>query len=191
MKLQYKKITKDDLVTLSKNSDYKALEELIKRVQKDVYSCFSYLCNTQDRVPDLTQEALLKMSKSIKSLKDPKMFKFWLNRIVMNLFYDDVRKYSKAIESISIDDNIARSIPDNKEKPNDKVISSETENTIKMKIKNLPDNYRTAIVLREFQGLTYEEIAKITSSNIGTVKSRIARAREKLQKELTQQIQEE
>ena len=109
----------------------------------------------------------------------------------MNLFYDDVRKYSKAIESISIDDNIARSIPDNKEKPNDKVISSETENTIKMKIKNLPDNYRTAIVLREFQGLTYEEIAKITSSNIGTVKSRIARAREKLQKELTQQIQEE
>lgn len=69
-------------------------------------------------------------------------------------------------------------------KPHEKCISSELEKIIKNAILELPEQFRIAIILRELQGLSYEEIAKATHSSIGTVKSRIARARGKLQEDL-------
>ena len=63
-------------------------------------------------------------------------------------------------------------------------MANDLEKIIKNAIQNLPDNFRIVIILREFQGLSYEEIAKITKTSIGTVKSRIARARTKLQNNL-------
>ena len=79
-------------------------------------------------------------------------------------------------------------IPDKKSKPFDKCITSECERVIKSAIRELPEAFRIAIILREFQGLSYEEIAKTTHSNIGTVKSRIARGRIKLQEALKNYI---
>ena len=67
-------------------------------------------------------------------------------------------------------------------------MSTELEKIIKTEIQNLPEQFRIAIILRELQGLSYEEIAEATNSSIGTVKSRIARARGKLQEELKSYI---
>ena len=75
-------------------------------------------------------------------------------------------------------------LTDKKCKPPEKCISAELEEIIKEQIRNLPDQFRIAIVLRELQGLSYEEIAQATNVNVGTVKSRISRARIKLQNEL-------
>ena len=75
-------------------------------------------------------------------------------------------------------------IPDKKSKPMEKCITSECESEIRKAIRNLPETFRIAIVLREFQGLSYEEIANVTNTEIGTVKSRISRARLKLQEVL-------
>ncbi len=189
-KLQYKKMPLEELVVLSQQNDFKALEELIKREQKNVFAAFSYLCNKRENASDLTQEALFRVAKNIQNLKNPKLFRSWLNQIVTNLFYDELRKSQKKVETISLDEEtegehpIKFQLPDKKCKPHEKCVSNELEKIIKNAIQELPEQFRIAIVLREFQGLSYEEIAKATHSSIGTVKSRIARARGKLQQDL-------
>lgn len=189
-KLQYKKMSLEELIVLSQNNNFKALEELIKREQKNVFAAFSYLCKKQENVADLTQEALLRIAKNIHSLKNPKLFKSWLNQIITNLFYDELRKSQRKVDTISLDEETENTPPiklqilDKKCKPHEKCISSELERIIKNAILGLPEQFRIAIILREFQGLSYEEIAEATNSSIGTVKSRIARARNKLQEDL-------
>lgn len=188
-KLQYRKMSLEELVVLSQQNDFKALEELIKREQKNVFATFSYLSKKRENVADLTQEALLRVAKNIQSLKNPKHFKSWLNQIVTNLFYDELRKNSKKPDVVSIDEesddeanfSLKSIIPDKKCKPPEKCITAEMEEIIKKEIKELPEPFRVAIVLRELQGLSYEEIAQATNSSVGTVKSRISRARIKLQ----------
>ena len=195
-KLHYKKMAQEELIVLSQKNDLKALEELLRREQKNIFTTFSYLSKKRENVSDLTQEALLRIAKNIHSLKNPKTFKSWLNQIVTNLFYDELRKASKRPEIISIDETghdgmtnpIKNQIPDKKCKPPEKCMSTELENIIKTEIQNLPEAFRVAIMLREFQGLSYEEIAVATNTSIGTVKSRIARARGKLQEELKSYI---
>jgi RNA polymerase sigma-70 factor (ECF subfamily) len=141
-------------------------------------------------VLDLTQEALLRIAKNIQALKNPKLFKSWQNQIVTHLYYDELRKKQRNPETVSLDEEvedikqIKLQIPDTKCKPNEKCLISELETIIKSAIHSLPDKFRVAIILREFQGLSYEEIATVTNSTIGTVKSRIARARGKLQEDL-------
>lgn len=185
---QYKKMPLEELVVLSQQNDFKALEELIRREQKNVFASFSYLCKKKENVSDLTQEALLRVAKNIKNLKNPKLFKGWLNQIITNLFYDELRKSQRRLETVSIDEDGGQSIKckllDNKCKPYEKCISAELEKIIKNAVLALPEQFRIAIVLREFQGLSYEEIAEATNASIGTVKSRIARARGKLQEDL-------
>ena len=193
-KLMYKKLKVEDLVVLAQKNDYKALEELIKREQKRIYMTFLYMCKDYSKVQDLTQETLVRMAKNISTLKNTKMFKSWLNQIMMNLFYDDFRKCAK-IQLVSLDKNDdtqsklnVAEIPDKREKPLEKCLSCELETVIKQEIQNLPELFRIPIVLRELQGLSYEDIAKSTDTNIGTVKSRIARARLKLKENLKDYI---
>ncbi len=191
-KLQYKKMSLEELVVLAQQDDFKALEELIKNEQKNIFATFSYLTKKRENVADLTQEALLRVAKNIKNLKNPKHFKSWLNQIVTNLFYDELRKSSRKPDIVSIDDEmdeetqftIKSILADKKCKPPEKCITAELEEIIKEQIRNLPEPFRIAIVLRELQGLSYEEIAEATNANVGTVKSRISRARLKLQDSL-------
>ncbi len=188
-KLQYRKMTLEELVVLSQQNDFKALEELIRREQKNVFATFSYLTKKRENVADLTQEALLRVAKNIHTLKNPKHFKSWLNHIVTNLFYDELRKNARKPDMVSMDEetnddnnfSLKSIIPDKKCKPSERCISAELEKIIKDAIRELPEQFRIAIVLRELQGLTYEEIAEATNSSVGTVKSRISRARLKLQ----------
>lgn len=189
-KLQYKKMSLEEIVVLSQQNDFKALEELIKREQKNVYASFAYLSQNGENVSDLTQEALLRIAKNIQHLKNPKLYKSWQNQIITNLFYDELRKTQRKAETLSLDEekedtpSIKQQLLDKKCKPHEKCISGELEKIIKKAILSLPEQFRIAIVLREFQGLSYEEIAEATHSSIGTVKSRIARARGKLQEDL-------
>lgn len=194
-KLLYKKMPIEELVVLSQQEDFKALEELIRKIQRDVFATLTYMFSNNDRISDLTQEVLLKVAKNIQRLKNPKCFNGWLNQIITNTYYDELRKQKKTPETISIDYEceplnfaVKIDIPDKKSKPIEKCITSECEKLIKAAIRDLPEAFRIAIILREFQGLSYEEIAQTTHSSIGTVKSRISRARIKLQEVLKNYI---
>ena len=192
----YKNKSQEELIELARNDNLDALEELIKRNQSSVYASFYYLSGNCDDVLDLTQEALLKMARNIKSLKNPEKFKPWLNQIVTRLFYDDIRRKNKKLQTVPIDKkegdeenkfNVSE-VPCKTCTPEEKTLNTELSCLIKKSIQKLPDTFRLAIILREFQGLSYEEIAEITNTNVGTVKSRIARARNKLQSDLKQYI---
>lgn len=195
-KLMYKKLNMEKLVTLAQQKDLKALEEIIKREQKHVYITFMYLCKDAEKVSDLTQEALFKMANNISDLRKPKTFKSWLNHIVMNLFYDDLRRCAKSNNTVSFDkttnddyaSNPALEIQDKHAKPLENCLSCELETIVKNEILNLPEHFRVPIVLREFHGFSYDEIARSTQTNVGTVKSRIARARIKLKENLKSYI---
>lgn len=182
-----------DLICTAQSDDYDALEELIRREQKNVYASFCYFGANKESVSDLTQEALFRMSKNIKTLKNPKLFKSWLGQIISNLFYDELRKKQRIPDTVSIDtfwhndeenESCVLHICDNTLNPDDKTLGKELTEIIQETICALPANFRLVIILRELQGLSYEEIAKITKTNVGTVKSRIARARSKMQEYL-------
>lgn len=194
-KKQYKSKSQEELIQLAQQDDLDAVEELVKRNQQSVYASFYYLNNDCTDILDLTQEALLKMAKNIKKLKDPQKFKAWLNQIVTRLFYDNIRSKSRKLQTVPIDKNDDENdrfnvtdIPCKECTPEESSINSELQCIIEHSIQRLPDSFRLAIILREFQGLSYEEIAEITNTNVGTVKSRIARARTKLQEDLKQYI---
>ena len=187
-KKNYKNMTITDLIIFSQQNDYSAVEELIKREQKTIYASFCYLGAAKENIADLTQEALFRMSKNIKSLKNPKFFKSWLGQIITHLFYDELRKKQHLPPAVSIDnywlndeDDASLNICDTHLKPDETTAGRELTDVIRELICALPEHFRIVIILRELQGLSYEEIADITKTNVGTVKSRIARARNKLQ----------
>lgn len=179
----YKKENLTTIIILAQNNDIKAIETLIRREQKHIYAIFSHLTEKKEDVADLTQETLVKMAKSINTLKDPAHFRPWLNRIMSNTFYDYSKK-NKA-EYTEVDENKINEIKDKSScEPGEKCIFSEIENLIKEALLTLPKNLRLSIVLREYEGLSYEDISKVTNTTIGTVKSRISRARLKLREVL-------
>jgi len=195
-KKTYKMKTQEELIKLAQKDNIDALEELIKRNQSNVYASFYYLNDDCADILDLTQEVLFKMAKNIKNLKDSAKFKSWLNQIVTRIFYDYLRIKNRKLKTVPIDKkeeseqerfNVAE-VPCSKCTPEESSLNEELQCIIENSIHKLPDEFRLAIVLREFQGLSYEEIAEITNTNIGTVKSRISRARNKLQEELKHYI---
>jgi RNA polymerase sigma-70 factor (ECF subfamily) len=192
-------LSTEELVILAQEdgvNSLNALEELVNRYQKSVYVTLYQLAPDRNDTADLTQDVLLRMCRSIKSLRNPKTFKYWLNRIITNLFYDELRKSPRRLNTISMDAPVfedeqesggqpsTHDIPDFKDVPEKKLLNTELDRKIKEAIAHLPEQFRTIIVLREIQGLSYEEIASLTHSNLGTVKSRLARARLKLQETL-------
>lgn len=171
------------LIILSQQGDIKALEELIRKTQREVYAIFSHLTESKNDIADLTQEVLLKMAKKIYQLNEPKKFKSWLNQIITNTFYDYTKKNPIAFSEI--DEEKLNEIKDKIGcEPGEKCFFSEIEKLIRVALMTLPKDLRITLVLREYEGLSYEDISRITNTTLGTVKSRISRARFKLQEEL-------
>ena len=186
--IDYKKGEMSMIIKLSQEGDMKALEELIRRIQKNVFGMFSYLTEKRQDVADLTQEALIKTARCINNLKDTHCFKSWLNHIVTNTFYDYTKKHTKDGD-VDYDENKLLELKDKIGcEPGEKCLFSEMDKIIKIALLTLPMNLRIVIVLREYEGLSYEDISKLTNTTIGTVKSRIARARGKLQEQLKEFI---
>lgn len=197
LKQNLKSLALEEVVIMAQTGDTStamgALEELVRRQQKMVYVALYQLAPERQDITDLTQEVLLRMCRSIKSLRNPRTFKYWLNRIITNLFYDELRKSSRQLKPLSLDEPMfeeegasspTRDIPDSREAPETLALNSELDQKIQTAIAALPEQFRTIIVLREIQNLSYEEIASLTNTNIGTVKSRLARARLRLQEVL-------
>ncbi|MDJ0662539.1 MAG: sigma-70 family RNA polymerase sigma factor [Crocosphaera sp.] len=172
-----------------------AFAELLNRYQSHVDRILYHLApDWQDRA-DLAQEVWIRVYRNIKRLNDPVKFKGWLSRIATNLFYDELRKRKRVSHPISLDaprrvddGEIEWDIVSDYPSPDDNLATREFYDRLKVAIADLPEAFRTTIVLREIEGLAYEEIAEMTGVSLGTVKSRIARARGKLQTVLQKYI---
>jgi RNA polymerase sigma-70 factor, ECF subfamily len=182
--------TDAELIVLCQKKDSRAFEELIKRHQRTVYALLYRLAPDWNDTSDLAQEVFIRMWRSIGNLRNPSAFRSWLSQIVTNLFYDELRKRPRQLPTISMDepldseegsDATTRDIKDKSAGPDELCQRKEMTEVVRQAMTRLPEQFRTAIILREFEGLSYEEIALITHTEIGTVKSRIARARAKIQ----------
>jgi len=197
----YKNMPLTELIIKCQQDDKLALDELIKRHEKIIYNTLYHLDPNRTDIADIAQEALFRMIRAIKTLKKPVTFKFWLNQIIRNLFYDELRRKTRRLATISMDTpymegkeeeaSPSRDITDTGKMPEEKTLNKELDEVIKESINDLPEQFRTVVILRELQGLSYDEIAKITKTNIGTVKSRLARARAKLQEQIKPYLEHE
>ncbi|KOR33900.1 MULTISPECIES: sigma-70 family RNA polymerase sigma factor [Planktothricoides] len=171
--------------------DRAAFTELLRRHQSHVEKILYHLApDWQDRA-DLAQEVWIRVYRNINRLKDPVKFRGWLSRIATNLFYDELRKRKRVRPPISLD--APRTVEDgemdwdiaaDRPGPDEDLSTREFYDQLREAIADLPEVFRTTIVLREIDGMAYEEIAEITGVSLGTVKSRIARARQRLQVQL-------
>lgn len=183
-----------DLVLACQKRDAAAFEELVKRHQRTVYGLLYQLAPEWNDTSDLAQEVFIRIWRSVNNLRNPSSFRSWLTQIVTNLFYDELRKRPRRLPTVSMDEGIddgedgehsgTKDIPDSSALPDEKLLNRELSEVIRESMAKLPEQFRTAIVLREIEGLSYEEIAILTKTEMGTVKSRIARARLKLQEML-------
>ena len=197
MPTAYSQKSDRDLVLACQRREPQAFEELVKRHQRTVFALIYQLAPDWEDTTDLAQEVFIRVWRSINNLRNPASFRSWLTQIVTNLFYDELRKRPRKLPTISMDDsasdeegeNPTRDIPDSSAMPEEKVLNKEVSEVIRQAMLKLPEQFRTAIVLREVEGLSYEEIAVITQTEMGTVKSRIARARTKLQELLKPYIE--
>ncbi len=175
--------------------DRVAFAELLNRYQSHVDRILYHLApDWQDRA-DLAQEVWIRVYRNIKRLNEPVKFRGWLSRSATNLFYDELRKRKRVSHPISLDaprrvddGEIEWDIVSDYPSPDDNLATREFYERLKVAIADLPEAFRTTIILREIEGLAYEEIAEMTGVSLGTVKSRIARARGKLQTVLQKYI---
>ena len=171
--------------------DRTTFAELLHRYQLHVDKILYHLApEWQDR-SDLAQEVWIRVYRNIKGLQEPAKFKSWLSRITTNLFYDELRKRKRVIPPLSLDAPLTLDdgtmdweIASNTPGPEEKLTTQEFYDHLRDAIAQLPEGFRVTIILREIEGLSYEEIAEITQVSLGTVKSRIARARQRLQLQL-------
>lgn len=168
--------------------DRTAFAELLRRYQSHVDKVLYHLApDWQDR-SDLAQEVWLRVYRHIQRLQEPAKFQGWLSRIATNLFYDELRKRKRVAHPLSLDaprrvgdGEMDWEIAADQPSPDQNMSTKEFYEQLQSAIADLPEVFRTTIVMREIQGLSYEEIAEITQVSLGTVKSRIARARARLQ----------
>lgn len=171
-----------------KKPDRVAFTELLRRYQSYVDKILYNLApDWQDRA-DLAQEVWIRVYKYIHKLQEPNKFKGWLSRITTNIFYDHLRKRKRVTNPYSLDaalktddGEVNWEIASDCPSPEDSLTTREFYDLLQKAIADLPETFRSTIILREIQGLNYEEIAEITGVSLGTVKSRISRARQKLQ----------
>ncbi len=189
------RLSNDNLVLrcqVLKTRDRAAFEELVTRYQRYVDKLLYHLASDWSDRTDLTQEVWIRVYKSIHRLNEPAKFKSWLGRITTNLFYDELRKRKRFKGAVSLDAPRYSSdgqyeweLPSDQPTPADNMMTREFHDHLKQAMSELPEVFQKTIAMRELQGLSYEEISSITGVSLGTVKSRIARARQRLKEKLT------
>lgn len=188
------KINELYLIEKSKRGDINAFEKLIKDYKKIAYNiAFKVLGNVQD-AEDMSQEALIKVFRSIKDFNMKSTFKVWMYRIVVNTCIDFKRK--KVVDIVSIDEeldmgkseNIHREITDNSNNPDIVFQRNHTMKIINNALDKMDEDFKMIIILRDIQGFSYAEISEILSCNLGTVKSRLNRARKSLKDMIENEI---
>lgn len=182
------------LIEQSRQGNVDAFEELIKDYKKVAYNIALRVLRNVEDAEDASQEALIKVFKSIQNFNMESTFKVWLYRIVVNTCIDFKRK--KNINVVSIDETIDlggngqmhREIADDSNNPDLLVERNFNNKLINDAVNKLDDDYKTIIILRDIQGFSYSEISEILTCNMGTVKSRLNRARKNLKEILENEL---
>ena len=165
--------------------DVHAFEDLVTEHEKGVYAIAQRMTGNAEDAADMTQETFIKAYNSLSSFRGDSKFSVWLYRIATNVCLDFLRSRSrKPTVSLSVEDDDGEEtqmdIADESQSPEQLLERGLTRDAVRRGLKSLSPEYRQILLLREIQGLSYEEIAEALTLEVGTVKSRIFRARKRL-----------
>lgn len=165
--------------------DVNAFETLVLSYEKNVYNLALRMVKNPEDASDMAQEAFIRAYNSLASFRGESKFSVWLYRIVSNVCLDFLRSRSRhPTVSLSVEDDEGEEteldIPDESQSPEALLERRLTRDSVRRGLDALSEEYRQILLLREIQGLSYDEIAETLSMELGTVKSRIFRARKKL-----------
>ncbi|MEA1960455.1 MAG: sigma-70 family RNA polymerase sigma factor [Bacillota bacterium] len=185
-------VSDEQLVKKSLRGESQAFDELVEKYQHKVYSlAFRYMGNEEDAY-DAAQETFIKAYRSLRTFKGDASFSTWIYRITTNVCLDEIRRRKRRILPLSLDEPLAttdgneveKEIPDNSPTVDLLYEQKEFSQYIQSLLDEMKPEHKTAIILRDIMDLSYEEIAEVLHCSIGTVKSRLSRARNVLKKKL-------
>ena len=170
-------------IRLAQRGEVAAFESLVKAYEGPIYNlAYRMLGNAEDAM-DATQDTFLKAYSALPRFRGDASFSTWLYRIAKNVCLDRLR-HRKRHPTVSLDDpmptddgEISRQVSSSNPDPEDLALSGEIQDILDRALGELPSHHRAVIVLRDLQGFSYEEIADVLEIELGTVKSRLYRAR--------------
>lgn len=185
--------TDKELVRQFKKGDKSAFEALVRRHQRRVFNLVFRVCRHPDEANDLTQEVFVRVYKKLHTFEERSAFTTWLYQVAVNhaknrLKYLGRRHYyqseslDKPIEGS--ENTMTRQIESTDLGPDQLLAGAQIQKIVQEKLSELADDQKMVVIMRDIQGLDYEEIAEITGLALGTVKSRIHRGRVELKKKL-------
>ena len=178
------------LVERAQRGDKHAFELLVSKYQRKLARLLSRFIRDSTEVEDVTQEAFIKAYRALPTFRGDSAFYTWLYRIGINTAKNYlVAMGRRAPTTTDIDSEEAEGFEDGEQlrdlnTPENEMMSRQVAETVNQTLEELPEELRTAITLREIEGLSYEDIANIMNCPIGTVRSRIFRAREAIAERL-------
>lgn len=179
------------IVERAKDGDREAFGLLVEEYKDKIYNYVSRMLSDPYEAEDVTQEAFLRAYRSLPRFRGASSFHTWLYRIASNLAIDVVRKRKRSEPTFSLDEPLEseegeyeREIADDVGGPEDSATTRETRVAVRRAIMELPEKLREVMILYELQGETYEDIAEILDVPLGTVKSRLFNARNRLKEML-------
>lgn len=171
------------LIAQAQRGDLHAFNQLVLAYQSTLYNVAYRILGDSDAAADATQDAFVSAYKAIARFRGGS-FKAWLLRIVTNACYDQLRvkqrRPTDSLDDMLVEPEHDATLRDDSESPEDFVLRQELGAAIQQGLSVLPPDQRITLVLSDIEGLSYEEIAQATQVSLGTVKSRLSRARSKL-----------
>ncbi|MFV0477270.1 MAG: RNA polymerase sigma factor RpoE [Parahaliea sp.] len=187
-------VTDKQLVAKVQKGDARAFDVLVLKYQHKILGLISRYVHDHDEVQDVAQEAFIKAYRALPNFRGESAFYTWLYRIAINTAKNHLVSRSRRPPGSDVEVEDAEYYEGGEalrdiETPEAALYGAELKMVVDRAIKELPDDLRTAVTLREFDGLSYEDIAEIMDCPVGTVRSRIFRAREAIDKQVRQQIE--
>ena len=182
--------TETNLIENAQSGDMDSFNELVLNYQDMMYRISLRILNDESSADDATQNAMIQAFRNIKSFRGGS-FRSWLARVTVNASYDEMRRWrrqaSMSFEQVNREGEEIESLPwmiDLSAGPEESYDSVELRDALQHCVKALTPDYRLVVVLVDVEGMSYEEVARVANIPVGTVKSRLARARGQLRKSL-------
>lgn len=171
-------------VQQAREGDHSAFEALVRLHIKGVYHLALGHTGNHHDAEEITQVVFLKAWKGLKDFRGEAAFSTWLYRLTRNACTDHFRQNKKRRGDLSLDDPDLPVLPHDGPSPQEEAERRETQEDLRKALDALPEHHRAILLLREMEGLSYQELAQVLEVEVGTVKSRLARARKALVKHL-------
>jgi RNA polymerase sigma-70 factor (ECF subfamily) len=178
------------LIEAAQHGDMESFNQLALKYQNMLYRIALRILNDECAADDATQNAMIQAFRNIRSFRGGS-FRSWLARVTVNASYDEMRRWRRqpalSFEQVNHEGEEVESLPwmmDLSAGPEERYDSVELKDALQRCVKALTPDYRLVVVLVDVEGMSYEEVARVANIPVGTVKSRLARARMQLRKSL-------